>query len=97
MADGRKNNGGNKNAGRKSKAEEQKANYIFTTALQRIYNKEDTDEAKIEFVKDLADSQRGQIFIAEHLFGKAPQVLDVETSDTGSVPILSFLKQHKKD
>ena len=95
--DKRKENGGARTgAGRPSKAEEQKANYIFTTALKRIYNKEDTDEAKIEFVKDLSESQRGQIFIAEHLFGKAPQVLDVETNDKGSVGIESFLKKNSK-
>jgi len=79
MADGRKNNGGNKNAGRKSKAEEQKVNTIFLTALKQLYKKDTDDDAKVRFVMDLADSQRGQLFIAEHLFGKPKDSLDVTT------------------
>lgn len=79
MADGRKNNGGNKNAGRKSKAEEQKVNTIFLTALKQLYKKDTDDAAKVRFVMDLADSQRGQLFIAEHLFGKPKEKLDVTT------------------
>ncbi len=66
--------GARKGAGRKSKADEEKVNNLFVTALQRLYNKEEADEAKITFIKDtLLDSQRGQIFVAEHIFGKAPQ------------------------
>lgn len=67
--------GARKGSGRKSKADEQKANYIFVTALKRIYSKNTDEEAKIEFVKQLAESQRGQIFIAEHIFGKSPDVV----------------------
>jgi hypothetical protein len=97
--DKRVNNKGTKGnkGGRPSKAQEQKANYIFTTALKRIYNEEEDDEAKIKFVQELSESQRGQIFIAEHLFGKAPQTLDVNTNDTGSVPIDRFLKGNKTE
>ena len=57
-------------AGRKSKKEEQKANFMFLTALKRIHSTEEDEEAKIKFIEDLYESQRGQIFIAEHLFGK---------------------------
>lgn len=74
MADGRANNGGHKTAGRKPKAEEQKVNTLFVNALKELYNKEKSDEAKIHFIKHvLLDSQRGQLFVAEHIFGKAPQ------------------------
>lgn len=74
MADGRANNGGHKTAGRKSKADEEKANVIMLNALKEIYRKDTNDEAKIAFIKDtLMESQRGQLFIAEHIFGKAPQ------------------------
>ena len=74
MEDKRKNNGGNKNAGRKSKADEEKANIIMLNALKQIYDKDTEEEAKIEFIKkSLMESQRGQLFIAEHIFGKAPQ------------------------
>ena len=61
-------------AGRKSKADEEKANVIMLNALKEIYRSDTDEEAKIAFIKDtLMDSQRGQLFIAEHIFGKAPQ------------------------
>ena len=63
--------GARKGAGRKSIADEDQVNNLFVSALKQIYNKNDDDFAKIDFIKELAKSQRGQIFIAEHLFGKA--------------------------
>ena len=61
-------------AGRPTKVDEQKANNLFNRALKELYKADTEDEAKIRFIKDtLMDSQRGQLFIAEHIFGKAPQ------------------------
>jgi hypothetical protein len=68
--------GARANAGRKSVAEEQRVNEIFISALKRLKNVETDDEAKIEFAKDLLETQRGQIFIAEHLFGKPKETID---------------------
>ena len=34
------------------------------------------EEAKIKFINDLYSTQRGQIFLAEHLFGKAKETVD---------------------
>lgn len=77
MEDRRKNNGGHKTAGRKSKVEEQKVNNIFIQALKELYNKETEDETKIAFVKEtLMQSQRGQLFVAEHIFGKPKEVIE---------------------
>jgi hypothetical protein len=60
--------------GRPPKADEEKVNNLFVNALKELYSKETEDEAKIVFIKDtLLSSQRGQIFVAEHIFGKAPQ------------------------
>lgn len=60
--------------GRPSKVEEEKVNNLFVTALKQLYEKETDDEAKIDFIKNtLLESPRGQIFVAEHIFGKAPQ------------------------
>lgn len=74
MEDKRKNNGGHKTAGRKPKADEEKVNNIFLKALGQLYDTETEEETKIAFVKTtLMESQRGQLFIAEHVFGKAPQ------------------------
>lgn len=72
--DKKQNGGKREGAGRKSVAKEQKVNEIFLSALKGLYSVDTDNEAKEKFVKDtLMDSQRGQIFIAEHLFGKAPQ------------------------
>jgi hypothetical protein len=77
MEDKRKNNGGHKTAGRKTKVEEQKVNNIFLKALGELYDKETEEETKIAFVKNtLMDSQRGQLFIAEHIFGKPKETIE---------------------
>ena len=61
-------------AGRPTKLDEHKSNTLFVNALKDLYSKETDDEAKIHFIKEvLLDSQRGQLFVAEHIFGKAPQ------------------------
>jgi hypothetical protein len=74
MEQEKKRGGARPNAGRKPVAEEQKVNALFVEALKEMYNKDTDDEAKKTFVKDtLMESQRGQLFIAEHIFGKAPQ------------------------
>ena len=63
--------------GRPPKADEEKVNNIFLKALGQLYNKETEEETKIEFVKNtLMDSQRGQLFIAEHIFGKPKEVIE---------------------
>lgn len=69
--------GARKNAGRKSKADEEKVNEIFLTALGDLYDKETDDENKVEFAKELMKSDRGKQFIAEHLFGKPKESLDL--------------------
>ena len=63
-------------AGRPSKVDEQKANTIFITALRELYKKDKDDDAKVAFVKELLESQRGQLFVAEHIFGKAKDVVE---------------------
>jgi len=64
-------------AGRKSKVDEEKVNNIFINALKSLYDVENDNEAKEKFVKEtLLSSQRGQIFIAEHLFGKPKETVD---------------------
>jgi septation ring formation regulator EzrA len=77
MEDKRRNNGGHKtNGGRHTKADELKVNELFNKALKVLY-KQDTEESnKVAFVIDLLDSQRGQIFVAEHLFGKAKDTVE---------------------
>ncbi len=72
-----KRGGARPNAGRKSVAEEQKVNNLFITALKELYDKDSEDEAKIHFIKNtLLESQRGQLFVAEHVFGKPKETIE---------------------
>ena len=68
--------GKRKGAGRKSKVEEEKVNTIFLTALKELYKVDKDDDAKVKFVHSLLDSQRGQLFVAEHIFGKPKDVIE---------------------
>jgi hypothetical protein len=81
MEDGRKNNGGHKTAGRKPKHEEEKQKFIFESALKRITGTEETDESKILFLEIFAEEKEGKKFIAEHVFGKAPQEINQKNTE----------------
>jgi len=91
----KKNGGARPGAGRKSKVEEEKVNVIFLTALKRLYDVDSDEDAKIKFIQDtLLVSQRGQIFVAEHLFGKAKEKLehDVNINNFKLKDVVSFDK-----
>ncbi len=81
--------------GRPPKADEEKVNTIFLTALKQLYSVETDDEAKIQFVKEsLLSSQRGELFIAEHLFGKPKETVDqnVNLNNFSLKDVISFDK-----
>ena len=61
--------------GRKPKADEEKANYIFTQTIKKIYGGTDDDEARMAFAADLLSFERGKMFVAEHLFGKPKETV----------------------
>jgi len=63
-------------SGRKPKADEQKVNTIFVNAMKTFYKVDTDDEAKEQLVHTLLESQRGQIFISEHLFGKPKETIE---------------------
>jgi len=88
MAAGGKREG----AGRKSVADEKKVNEIFLSALKRLKSVDTDEEAKILFAKDLLDTQRGQIFIAEHLFGKPKETVETthNINDFNIKDLISF-------
>ena len=95
MEDKRKNNGGHKSAGRKPKVEEEKANSLFVRALSEVYNTETDDETKVAFIKNsLMDSQRGQLFIAEHIFGKPKETIEA-THNVNNFDIKDIFKIDK--
>lgn len=62
--------------GRPTKVEEEKTNNILLTAIKQLKNVETDAEARIELAKELYSSQRGQLFIAEHLFGKPKEIIE---------------------
>jgi len=76
MEEKKQRGGAREGAGRRTVNDELKVNELFNKALKVLY-KQDTDEDnKVNFIVDLLDSQRGQIFVAEHLFGKAKDVVE---------------------
>lgn len=85
-----KRGGARKGAGRKPVADEKKANFIFNRALKEIHNTDNEDDAKVEFVKDLYKTARGQQFIAEHIFGKAKDNVDLNVNKKPDLSHLSI-------
>jgi hypothetical protein len=76
MEEKKKNGGVRAGAGRPTKVDELKANAIFINALKVLYKQDLDDDNKIAFVVDLLESQRGQIFVAEHIFGKPKETVE---------------------
>tara|TARA_R110000744_G_scaffold5110_5_gene17997 strand:+ start:1579 stop:1887 length:309 start_codon:yes stop_codon:yes gene_type:complete len=94
----KENRGGKREgSGRKSKVDEESVNEIFIKALKSIYNKKIDEDAKIEFVKELAESQRGQIFIAEHIFGKPKEKIEQTTMSLDKEVTLEDIKRIRKE
>tara|TARA_R110000796_G_scaffold160068_1_gene276844 strand:- start:353 stop:646 length:294 start_codon:yes stop_codon:yes gene_type:complete len=92
-----KRGGAREGAGRKSVVEEQKANVIMMNALKELYNKDTDDEAKIHFVKEvLLESQRGQLFVAEHVFGKPKETIET-THNVNNFDIKDLFKVDDKN
>ena len=83
-----KNGGARPGAGRKPKVEEQKARAIINKALAAIYNKDNDEEAQVEFLKKFATTPRGQQFVAEHLFGKATEKVEMNIP----IPVIDMNK-----
>ncbi|CAB4148704.1 hypothetical protein UFOVP523_19 [uncultured Caudovirales phage] len=63
-------------SGRKSVDDEKKVSEILSGALKTFYKVDTDNEAKEKLVHTLLESQRGQIFISEHLFGKPKETID---------------------
>lgn len=98
MADGRRNNGGHPNSGRKSMKVEEKKVYILSQVMKRLTGEEEDDESKIAFLMRWAeeDSKGAYKFIAEHTFGKPKEL--VEQTITGSEqPIITLLPKKKDE
>ena len=92
MEEKKQRGGAREGAGRRSVNDELKANAIFINALKVLYKQDLDDDNKIAFVVDLLDSQRGQIFVAEHIFGKPKETVEttLNVNDFNIKDIIKF-------
>src|SRR6187431_2592431 len=74
-------------AGRKSKADEEKTNNIFLAMIKDVKKVDTDDDARKALAKELFTFERGCMFIAEHVFGKPKEKLDLTSGDD---PIQNF-------
>lgn len=94
MEQKKSNRGGKREgAGRKTKVDEEKANVIMLKALSEIKSTDTDDDTKIAFLKDLYKSERGKMFIAEHIFGKPKEHLTVDDISDNKPPSIVFQKK----
>jgi len=75
MADGRRNNGGNKNAGRKPKAEELKAAKMGIEAITKVYGS--VDEYWEFIASQSMESFPHMKLIHEYTYGKVTEKKDI--------------------
>lgn len=81
-----KSHGGSRvGAGAKRKADIEKANEVFLSMIKSVHNVETDEEAKQELAKTLYSFERGQMFIAEHLFGKPKETIENINIDAGKL------------
>ena len=99
--DKRKNNGGHSTkgkAGRPSKNDEEKAKELMRAALKMLYKQDGDDDNTIAFLKEFAQTSRGQQFIAEHLLGKPKESVDLTTNGESIQPNqITFIKTDSDD
>ena len=72
-------------AGAKKKADVEKANEVFLSMIKSVHDVETDDEAKQELAKTLYSFERGQMFIAEHIFGKPKETIENINIDAGKL------------
>lgn len=77
--------GARKGAGAKRKADIEKANEVFLSMIKSVHDVETDEEAKQELAKTLYSFERGQMFIAEHIFGKPKETIENINIDAGKL------------
>ena len=80
-------------SGRKKLIDEQTNLTIMMKAVQQMTNTKTNEEAKIAYLHILAQHERGQMFIAEHIFGKPTTPIDVETNQPIRLDLSSLSEQ----
>jgi len=79
-------------AGAKRKAEQAKTETIFLTMIKMVKDLETDEDARLDLAKTLYSFERGQMFIAEHVFGKPEQTIkqDLTLNDFSIKEALKF-------
>ena len=88
--------GAREGAGRPKKEVSEQAHEIMRKAVRMLYSKDNDAEAQVEFIKKFAATPRGMQFVAEHLFGKAPQIIEQEGAMLIQTPLIEFVSANKK-
>ena len=92
--DGRKNNGGVRpNSGRPKKLDEELANTRIMRGLKSLYNQEEEEDNVNEFLVGFIPTERGQMFIAQHLLGKPKEVSETTVINGGDKPLILINKK----
>lgn len=84
------------NSGRKSKHHEKSREEVLINSLKELYQTDCDEQAKKELVKELAATQRGRLFIAEHLLGKPTQKVE-QTNTTATASVLRITTDELKE
>lgn len=82
-------------AGAKRKADIEKTDLIFLKMIKEVKNVETDEEARLELAKELFTFERGQMFIAEHVFGKPKEI--IENRNVDMTPIFGDNPLDKKE
>jgi len=93
MADGRKNNGGaRKGAGRKPKAEEDKAKAL---SVKAIVNEFGSEEKAFEHMANMAKTDKRKSYdyfklLIEYAYGKPKENLNINPDNDFNIPVTTF-------
>jgi len=90
-----KRGGARTGAGAPKKEVSEQAQAVMRKALRMIYSTEEDEEAQIEFIKKFIQTPRGMQFIAEHTFGKAPQIIENKGDSLVLPPSIRFVTAKK--
>ena len=89
------NKGGKREgAGRPKKVDEELANTRIAKALKTLYKQEENEENINVFLVDFIPTERGQMFIAQHLLGKPKEVSETTVITGGEKPVIIIGKPH---
>lgn len=77
------------NSGRRRLSDKQSRAATLIAGLKKLYRTDCDEEAKMQLIIELAGTQRGRLFIAEHLFGKPTQQVE-QTTTTATASVLKL-------